>query len=84
MNKTLLLTLIILGMLVSCSKENSIENNINPEACFCWVTKTNEVRAEILFSNCSENSTHYYWTFGDGETSTQSEPYNIFKKQGTY
>lgn len=84
MKKTLILTLIISGIIFSCTEENPIENKINSEACFNWTSETNKVGSEIHFSNCSKNSTHYSWTFGDGETSIQSEPSHIFKKQGTY
>jgi len=82
--KAFILPLIISGILFSCSEENPIENEAKPEACFSWTTETNIVGSEILFSNCSKNATHYFWTFGDGEISTQSEPSHIFKKQGTY
>ncbi len=84
MKKAFILPLIISGILFSCSEENPIENEAKPEACFSWTTETNIVGSEILFSNCSKNSTYYSWTFGDGETSTQSEPSHVFKKQGTY
>ena len=86
MKKTRILSsiIILLGILASCSEENPTEAEIDPEACFSWTADTYKVSSEILFSNCSKNATHYFWTFGDGETSTQSEPSHIFKKQGTY
>lgn len=84
MKKILILTVVIISALISCKEEETIEKEIKPEACFSLDAEENKVGSEIILSNCSQNSTHYYWTFGDGESSTQNEPSHIFKKQGTY
>ena len=36
------------------------------------------------FNNESEESTSYLWEFGDGETSTEENPFHIYATPGTY
>lgn len=55
-----------------------------PEACFDITPLVGKVGDEIQFTNCSQHATHFAWTFGDGESSTQQEPVHIFRKQGSY
>lgn len=38
----------------------------------------------IQFSNASNNATTYTWTFGDGETSSETSPGHLYKKTGSY
>ncbi len=39
---------------------------------------------EVHFRNLSKNSTEYFWDFGDGSTSTESEPSHAYLQEGTY
>lgn len=39
---------------------------------------------EIMFSNQSTKATNYYWDFGDGNTSTDENPSNMYSSNGTY
>lgn len=39
---------------------------------------------EVHFRNLSENSTEYFWDFGDGFTSTESDPSHAYTQEGTY
>lgn len=40
--------------------------------------------ATISFTNTSTDATSYYWDFGDGNTSTSSNPSNTYTATGTY
>ncbi len=37
-----------------------------------------------FFSNDSQNGNTFYWDFGDGTTSTASDPYHVYTSPGTY
>ncbi|MEO1253501.1 MAG: PKD domain-containing protein [Bacteroidota bacterium] len=39
---------------------------------------------EALFRNLSENATSYFWDFGDGTTSTETEPRHAYTEEGFY
>lgn len=39
---------------------------------------------EVNFENESENAVTYEWDFGDGSTSTESNPTHIYTEEGTY
>lgn len=39
---------------------------------------------EVHFRNLSENSTEFIWDFGDGETSTESDPSHAYLEEGKY
>ena len=38
----------------------------------------------IYFGNQSLNATHYYWDFGNDETSIEPNPYNTYTNEGEY
>ncbi len=40
--------------------------------------------AIALFVNQSQNATSYWWDFGDGQTSTQANPWHQYTQVGTY
>ncbi|MEP1096425.1 MAG: PKD domain-containing protein, partial [Cyclobacteriaceae bacterium] len=39
---------------------------------------------EVHFRNLSENAVEYFWDFGDGETSTESDPSHAYVEEGKY
>ena len=54
-----------------------------PVAAFTWAQDpANPGRIE--FTDASTNAVSYSWTFGDGATSTQANPFNIYAAPGTY
>jgi PKD repeat protein len=70
----------------SGSDELILENYIHvidpPVAEFSWVGEsTNET---VYFTNTSSNATSYFWNFGDGNTSTETNPTHIFTDDGNY
>lgn len=40
--------------------------------------------ALVTFTNSSQNSTNYYWSFGDGSTSTDAQPWHEYTTDGSY
>ncbi len=41
-------------------------------------------QATVTFSNLSENSTNYLWDFGDGNNSSDENPYHVYTLPGVY
>jgi len=68
---------------------NSISKTITikdpePVADFSMNKSTAEVDEIINFTNQSENATTYVWDFGDGNTSTETDPEHSYSEGGTY
>lgn len=40
--------------------------------------------AIVYFTNNSQNATNYYWSFGDGSTSTDTNPWHEYTASGVY
>jgi PKD repeat protein len=73
------LLLILLGF-TACKKDE-----IKPLACFFYTPDSLIYTGDtIIFSNCSENTTSYFWDFGDGNTSTENTPHHIYETPGSY
>ncbi len=80
---TLMISLIF--TVFSCSEdEMNDQSEIQSLACFEVSSSTGKVGDEFEFSNCSENTTKFYWDFGDGMSSTQAEPKHLYSQQGEY
>lgn len=60
-----------------CSDKDSVEQ---PVAGFTY-TVTNST---VVFTNTSTNALSYQWDFGDGQTSTEASPTNVYKAAGDY
>jgi len=54
----------------------------NSKASFNYTTIA--CRPEVQFNNLSINAFIYRWSFGDGTTSSESNPVHIYTSQGTY
>lgn len=55
-----------------------------PEACFSTLRDTFYTNESVYFTNCSEFSTYYDWSFGDGTFSDYEEPTHTYTQAGTY
>ena len=71
-SKNYILCIVIL-IIVACNKEEEPENK--PVACFTYSAVKNEVNFN---SNCSSFATLFDWDFGDGSSSTKSNPTHIY------
>ena len=78
----LLMTLLL--TITSCSDEdNPVAPVPEPIAYFSFSGST-VTPAQITFINQSQNADRYYWDFGDGRTSIQTNPMITFQTAGTY
>ena len=55
-----------------------------PIARFSYSAEELQAPANVAFANESERAEQYYWTFGDGDTSTLNEPSHRFRQSGNY
>ena len=79
--------LVIFGILVlavSCNKSDGDSQSNKPSAKFSISGYEVATPCTITFINISSNATSYAWNFGDGFTSTQSNPTHIYNFNGTY
>lgn len=77
-NKIFLATTAILLLLVSCKKDEAIEEG--PDVMF-----TTAINAyTVTFTNNTQGSASYKWDFGDGTTSTEKSPVHIYPGKGKY
>jgi PKD repeat protein len=77
--------LIVLLVLVGfrCNRDDDTISN-KPAAKFSVSGYENPIPAPITFINISQNAVTYEWNFGDGGTSTQSNPTHSYAARGTY
>jgi PKD repeat protein/N-acetyl-anhydromuramyl-L-alanine amidase AmpD len=55
-----------------------------PNASMTASTTTPLVNDIVTFTNASSNANGYVWDFGDGNTSTDENPWNTYTSEGTY
>lgn len=65
---------------VTETKTNYITVYPDPVAGFTW----GQAGLIISFSNTSQNAINYSWDFGDGNTSTETNPVHTYAADGTY
>jgi PKD repeat protein len=76
-NKTVTLTI---NGAVTETKTDYITVYANPVAGFSW----DQSDLTVSFTNTSQNANSYLWDFGDGNTSTETNPVHVFAGDGTY
>lgn len=64
------------------SSVSSMNVTINPVPTASFTT--NVVGNTVTFTNTSTNATSYNWTFGDGQTSTQTSPTHTYVSNNNY
>ncbi|PQJ79729.1 PKD domain-containing protein [Polaribacter porphyrae] len=82
------LFVIFLSLVYSCEENNlpeigSVEDLTPPEANFSATANKGDWQT-IEFSNQSVSATTFAWEFGDGNSSTDKEPFNKYAAEGTY
>jgi len=70
------ITIVLVFLISSCKKE--------PVASFEFDQNNVKAPATINFTNTSVNATEYLWNFGDGETTTETNPSHEYIKGGDY
>lgn len=74
-------------VLSSCEVElpaaGSVEDMTPPKADFSSSADNTNSKL-LIFSNLSASSTDYIWDFGDGNTSYDKDPTNLYPAEGTY
>jgi len=81
MKKLNLLIILVVAIFASCTDPNVTPS---PVASFNYSGDNNFAPCSIKFTNQSENSVSYNWDFGDGETSTETNPSHVYSAGGTY
>ncbi len=76
----------IILLVVSCKKIDNITDNVtkNPVADFNYQIEKIPAPCGVNFYNKSVNAISYLWDFGDGQTSTEQNPYHIFHTGGDF
>ena len=69
--------------IASCNKDDNNTSN-KTAAKFSISGYENVTPCTITFINISSNATSYVWDFGDGSSSTQSNPTHTYNFNGTY
>jgi hypothetical protein len=83
MKKIIILTFALFGLMTihSCKKEKSAPK---PTADFTFTGGGCTAPCTVLFENKSKDATSYSWNFGDGTTSTETNPSKTYNVGGTY
>ena len=68
---------------------NTVSHSISivmtpPTSCFTTQFSSYEINESVTFSNCSQNAVSYNWDFGDGNTSTATNPTHTYPNEGNY
>ncbi len=64
---------------------NSIADETPPTAFFTFTSGVEiETFTNVAFANQSDNATSYSWDLGDGNTSTEIDPVNVYPGEGSY
>lgn len=65
-------------------EDTAIVRVIKPTADFDMISTLVFDHVPISFQNMSLNANSYFWTFGDGQSSTINSPNNTYLESGTY
>jgi hypothetical protein len=69
--------LLLAVVMASCAKDPIAQFTVDQE-------KTTDESHVFRFENTSEDALDYEWDFGDGETSSQTNPTHIYNQQGVF
>lgn len=91
-SKTSIATLLVFVMtFISCEfiddlpEANSIADETPPSAFFTFTNGPDvDTFTEVTFANQSNNATNFSWDLGDGKTSTEIDPVNVYPGEGSF
>ena len=84
MKKVIKSNVILLLVAVLCFNSCKKEQESTPTAMFNASTTNATIGDNIYFTNKSMDAGRYVWEFGDGSTSTESNPSHAFSSKGVY
>jgi PKD repeat protein len=79
--KNIVAIIFIVSLIVSASCKKDDKND-DPVAAFTWEQTTNP--GEIVFKNNSKNASIYSWNFGNGKSSTATNPTHVYDQNDSY
>ena len=82
--KKLVLALFTSAIIITACKKETTGELTSVKANFNYTSTNKFAPAEFYFNNTSSYATSYRWDFGDGSTSTLSEPIHTYTEIGTY
>ena len=74
---------VLLFTVTGCKDEDEDPMTNDPVASFQFAINPDNF-LEVTFTNFSQNATAYQWDFGDGNSSTESDPVHVYDAPGTY
>lgn len=80
---SLMIAAIMVLTISSCKKDEEPPAPETPVASFQFAIGETDF-LEVSFTNYSQNATSYLWNFGDGETSTETDPVHTYAASGDY
>ena len=72
---------------ITYSAQNGCDSIVTVHRVAAYVDASYDIDIQegmATFDNNSENATHYFWSFGDGVTSTEAEPVHEYQSTGFY
>ena len=75
-----LLTFLTIVLFAQCKNDKDIE----PTVSFTVQNDNCKAPCEVAFTSTAENATSYLWAFGDGQTSTDTNPRHSYATVGVY
>lgn len=82
--QTILMISMFSILLIACNKDNDEQAEPIPEANFLQDRNYVEKGELVTFTNTSTNAVEYEWNFGNGESSTLSNPTISYEESGNY
>ena len=79
------ITLVVSNDTTGCVDTYSLDFEVNaPTANFSAANTSGCTGLPVSFTNSSTNATSFFWDFGDGNTSTTSDPVHAYNSPGTF
>ncbi len=76
---------VIAGEFSGIERHEILDKTTPNKACFAYAPAEGLLAGtEISFTNCSKNATHYYWFFGDDNSSGEKNPTHVYNQAGKY
>jgi PKD repeat protein len=64
--------------------DSTVRVNITPTSSFTYTDNINNMTGRLHFNNKSNGADTYFWDFGNGQTSTDENPFVTYANDGTF